>query len=214
MSAQHQSRLGFMPVEGQPIYSATMAAHNNSQISMAMMSRHNMGHMPLTGTVVDGYTSYGLDATANSAAATAAAAGAEVRAVFSEDPALLEWVTTVPSQSSLMRFKHWASRLSGIISNEPPPDIATMPGNPGWLHSMDAAHILAILETSPVSLRLLELTHISKPVAMLRGHQDTRVAELANRVTHRWRNVAHAALTRATAALQAHHHHQGVGVVH
>ena len=131
-----------------------------------------------------------------------AAAGAEVRAVFSSEPELLSWVTQMPSQEVVQRFTRWAERLKTCtISNEPPAD-ALMSGNMNsWMHTSEAVKVLQILEQHPVSLRLLELSNISKPVAMLRVHGEQSVAALAGRVTLKWRAIAQAALDRATQAL-------------
>jgi hypothetical protein len=131
-----------------------------------------------------------------------AAAGAEVRAVFSSEPELLNWVTQMPSQEIVQRFTRWGERLKTCtISSEPPAEVLMSGNMNSWMHTSEAVKVLQILEQHPVSLRLLELSNISKPVAMLRVHADQAVAALAGRVTLKWRAIAQAALDRATHAL-------------
>jgi len=60
-------------------------------------------------------------------------------------------------------------------------------------------HILAVLQ---VTLRLLELSQISMPVAMLRNNASAEVATLAKTLAKRWRELAVAALDCATKALE------------
>ena len=53
-----------------------------------------------------------------------------------------------------------------------------------------------------VTLRLLELSQISMPVAMLRNNANLEVATLAKTLAKRWRELAVAALDCATKALE------------
>jgi hypothetical protein len=70
------------------------------------------------------------------------------------------------------------------------------------MHPADALDILSALEEQPVSLRLLEASQISRPVAQLRSHACTPLAAVAGRLAAKWRGIAASALERATAALQ------------
>jgi hypothetical protein len=71
-----------------------------------------------------------------------------------------------------------------------------------WMHPADVLQILSALEEQPVSLRLLEASQISRPVAQLRGHAYKPLAAVATRLANKWRNIAASALDRATLALQ------------
>ncbi len=51
-------------------------------------------------------------------------------------------------------------------------------------------------------MRLLELSQISMPVAMLRNNASAEVATLAKTLAKRWRELAVAALDCATKALE------------
>lgn len=131
-----------------------------------------------------------------------AAAGAEVRAVFSSEPDLLQWVTAVPTQCDVTTLTSWGDRLRACTISSTAPQEALLGGTDhNWIHTGEAVKILQMLEMHDISLRLLELSGISRPVAMLRCHPDPQIATLAARVTQRWRAIAQAALNRASTAL-------------
>jgi hypothetical protein len=131
-----------------------------------------------------------------------AAAGAEVRAVFSSEPDLMQWVTAVPTQRDVTTLTSWGDRLrTATISDTAPQEVMMGVSPLNWMHTGEAIKILQMLEMHDISLRLLELSGISRPVAMLRCHPDPQIATLAARVTQRWRAIAQAALNRASQAL-------------
>lgn len=53
-----------------------------------------------------------------------------------------------------------------------------------------------------INLRMLELSQISMPVAMLRNNADQEVQMLARALAKKWRELAVAALDCATKALE------------
>eukprot|EP00775_Hariotina_reticulata_P007160 gene7160-7375_t len=126
------------------------------------------------------------------------AAGAEVRAVFSGDPDLLDWVTQTPPEQLVDDVKACAEQLMYVAEG-------TMPDGPAaaQMAAAQALQIMHKLSQTSVSLRLLELTRICRPVAMLSQHKDTQLRDLATRLTQRWRRVAQAAHDCASAALRA-----------
>lgn len=71
---------------------------------------------------------------------------------------------------------------------------------------MAATYVESITMTNTVvaqvTLRLLELSQISMPVAMLRNNASAEVATLAKTLAKRWRELAVAALDCATKALE------------
>lgn len=70
----------------------------------------------------------------------------------------------------------------------------------------DCRHIAAYFKHAEwvlqVTLRLLELSQISMPVAMLRNNANSDVAMLAKTLAKQWRELAVAALDCATKALE------------
>lgn len=126
------------------------------------------------------------------------AAGAEVRAVFSADPDLLDWVTSMPDESTVNRVRACADRLTLYLQSggdEQGPQAAQS------MH--EAVMLLQMLCQTPVSLRLLELTGICRPVALLSYHSQHQLKDVATRLTQRWRRVATAAHDCASAALRS-----------
>ena len=65
-----------------------------------------------------------------------------------------------------------------------------------------AAYLGMLKWVLQVTLRLLELSQISMPVAMLRNNANPDVAVLAKTLAKRWRELAVAALDCATKALE------------
>jgi hypothetical protein len=70
------------------------------------------------------------------------------------------------------------------------------------MHPADALQILSALEEHPVSLRLLEASQISGPVARLQAHDCQALAAVAVRLVDQWRDIAASAMGRAATALQ------------
>lgn len=56
-----------------------------------------------------------------------------------------------------------------------------------------------------INLRMLELSQISMPVAMLRNNADQEVQLLARQLAKKWRELAVAALDCANQALASRH---------
>lgn len=127
-----------------------------------------------------------------------AAAGAEVRAVFSVDPDLLDWVTSMPDEITVNRVKACTVRLTQYLET-----CGDEQGTTATQNFNEVLTILQLLCQTPVSLRLLEMTGICRPVALLSYHSQQPLRDAATRLTQRWRRVATAAHDCASAALKA-----------
>ncbi|GMH40668.1 hypothetical protein BSKO_08572 [Bryopsis sp. KO-2023] len=125
---------------------------------------------------------------------------ATVETAFADRSDLLDWVTVGPDEGTLNAFHEWAEKLSGIVVDEQPEEDVAGP-NSKWTSSEDAIEILERIESETTSLKLLELTKISRAIAMLKAHGNTRVAALALRITAEWKRVAGEALSMAKSAL-------------
>lgn len=128
----------------------------------------------------------------------------EVQDAYEHDPDLLHWVSSSLDQEKLEVLTRWSTQLTGIVSPEPPREMhLDSEGQPlRWLATDTAINILRKLESEQVTLRLLELSQISMPVAMLRNNASAEVATLAKTLAKRWRELAVAALDCATKALE------------
>jgi hypothetical protein len=124
------------------------------------------------------------------------AAGAEVRAVFSGDPDLLDWVTQTPPEQLVEDVRACAEQLMFVAQGKYDGPAAAQ------LAATQALGILHKLCQTSISLRLLELTRICRPVAMLSHHQDPQLRDVAARLTQQWRRAATAAHDCASAALR------------
>lgn len=127
------------------------------------------------------------------------------KAAFEPYPALMGWVAAVPTDHTEEQFRAWAHTLGGQISDMPPPPPASEDDVPlgglRWVPTQEALAILQELSRSKVSLPLLQATHISRAVAMLRTHRIRDVADAAAAIVARWRSCAVAALEQANMAL-------------
>lgn len=128
----------------------------------------------------------------------------EVQDAYEHDPDLLRWVSGSLDQEKLELLTRWSTQLTGIVSPNPPQEMhLDSEGQPlRWLPTNTAINILRKLESEQVTLRLLELSQISMPVAMLRNNASAEVATLAKTLAKRWRELAVAALDCATKALE------------
>lgn len=133
---------------------------------------------------------------------------AEATQTFLPHPHLLQWVAETPSQKLEETFQAWKAVLSGHISESP----STMwtsnsidSVSKRWVPPLEALAVLQQLGRMETSLALLEKTRISPIVASLRSHPIREIAEAAEAVVSKWRNMAVAALETATTGAPMEH---------
>ena len=125
---------------------------------------------------------------------------ADARSAFENDANLFQWVSKVPTLDEETKFKEWAEKLGGQISDHPPQprgDLDMPVGGIQWLPTEEALHILRALSSAETNLQLLQKTSISRAVAMLRTHHVRSISDAAERVVSKWRTVAVDALSRS-----------------
>ncbi|CAD7695897.1 unnamed protein product [Ostreobium quekettii] len=130
---------------------------------------------------------------------TALHKGKDIAAAYQANPDIYEWVISRPPDDVVGRFKQWAAKLSGIVTDEPP---AGMEPNTNWTSTQEAIQIIQLIDSCETSLRLLETTRISRAMALLRSHKHDELASLARKVSIKWKKMADEALVIARRSLQ------------